>query len=271
MTPSRKIYILVMALMVPVAGCINREKVPKPDNMIPHEDLVSILTEMYIADGLLTNPVIRSVYENKDSIENYMDIYADHGYTTEDMDASLSYLFTGNPKKLEAVYDRVLANLSRMEADNLKEREIDSTNDIDRNYYTGKISIALPDQGITNKIEVDIPIDRPGSYVFKSRIVLYEDDQTIDPFVNLWYWYDDGTEEGHIEHWDTLWLKKTGRANLMTVTGVMTDSSATNIRGFLFDHTDQPGHWEKHALFSSISFTRVPDDSSLADRKVDER
>ena len=107
------------------------------------------------------------------------------------------------------------------------------------------------------KIEIDIPIEQAGEYALKTRVLLYEDDQSIKPFVNLYYWYADSTSQGHIEHWDTIWLKQSSRSELISLSKVMTDSSATHIKGYLFDHTDQPGHWEKHAQFSNISITRI--------------
>jgi hypothetical protein len=245
----------LLAFFLLVTGCHSIEKNPKPENMIPGDKLSSIFTKMYLADGLLTNPNIRDEFEYKDSVQNYMDIIESYGYTKNDFEETISYLFINNPKKLQAAYDKSLAELSRMDAELKKEKDDNNKESALRNYYTGKPNISLPNDGVTNKIEVDIPIDRPGQYILKTRVLLYEDDQSIKPFINLWYWYDDGTPLGHIEPWDTLWLEKKSQSQLITHSKLMVDSLATNIRGFLFDHTDQPGHWEKHANFSNITFT----------------
>lgn len=268
MAPTKNIIMLILPLFIITAGCIEREKEPKPPRIIPQDKISQILTDLYMADGLLNQPQIRKEFDYKDSTENYMDIIESYGYTKEELDENISYLFVSNPKKLEAVYDRVLANLSRIEADNIS--ELEKTTDEPREYYTGKSSISLPDNGITDKIEIDIPIDRPGQYIVKSRILIHTDDQSINPFINLWYWYEDSTETGHIEPWDTLWLNKTGKSELITLSKPMIDSSATNIRGFLFNHTDQQGHWEKHAQYSNISVTRT-DQAPIIHRQRSEK
>lgn len=252
---------LLLILMILLSGCFNRDKERRPENFIPPEKIIVIMTDLYIADGLLNNQSVRRVYEAKDSTENYIDIISSYGYTQQQLDASIAYLFANNPKRLEAVYDRVIANLLKMEADIMQERNV-GVNTI-QNYYTGQQTIRLPDNGITNKIEIDVEIDRPGIYRVKSRVLLYEDDQSIDPFMNLWYWYDDNTEDGHIERWDTLWLKDKGRSNLISYSSVMADTNATHIRGYLFNHVDQPGHWEKHATFSNIIISQADYDKAI--------
>jgi len=261
-------FIILLLLILAASGCADENKMRKPPNFVPPDKMTDILTDLYLADGLLNNPIIRKKYEYKDSTQNYIDIIESYGYTKSDFDESISYLFVANPQKLETVYEQVMANLSRIEADNLKDKEI--LPETKKEYYTGRSTISLPDYGITDRLELDIPIDRPGSYIVKARILIYEDDQSINPFINLWYWYDDSTDTGHTEPWDTLWLQKTGKSELITLSKVMIDSAATHIRGFLFNHTDQPGHWEKHAQYSGISITfnelEISDERMQTDR-----
>lgn len=249
------INLLVTLLIITpllTTGCFNREKAPKPSGMISRSELTTILTEMYLADGLLNNPAIRKIHENKDSIENYMDIITLHGFTKNQFDETIEYLFLHKPKIMEEVYEDVLVNLSKLEADNQQAREEERTG-LNKNLYTGKNNYSLPNEGVNARVELDIPLDKPGRYILKARILLYEDDQTENPHISLWYWYDDGTEEGHIEPWDTVGLAKTGRSKLFTLSKEMDDTLATHLRGYLFNHTDKQGHWEKHGQISNIS------------------
>jgi hypothetical protein len=256
----RTILNLVVTLLIitPLltTGCFNREKEPKPSGLISRGDLTSILTEMYLADGLLNNPAIRKIHEHKDSTENYSDIITLHGYSKSDFDRSIEYLFLHKPKIMESIYEDVLANLSKLEADNQKAREEERTG-INKNYYTGKNNYSLPNEGVNAKVELNIPLGDPGQYILKARILLYEDDQTDNPHISMWYWYDDGTPEGHIEPWDTVALSKTGKSRLITLSKVMEDTLATHLRGYLFNHTDKSGHWEKHGQISNISVTLI--------------
>lgn len=256
MAKAKNLLILLTVILL-MTRCFAPGRTEKPEVIIPGETLTEILTDLYIADGLLNTQFIRKDYNDKDSTQNYMDIIETYGYSQSEFDAMISYLFISNPKKLEEIYSKVLANLSTMEADNLKGKA--GKDDVNYNYYTGRPNISLPDRGITDKIEIDIPVEQPGEYILRTRALLYTDDQSINPFINLYYWYADTTSQGHIEQWDTIWLKKSGRSELITMSKVMIDSSATHIKGFLFDHTDQPGHWEKHAQFSNISITKKPE------------
>lgn len=257
---------VTLLIMIPLftTGCFDRGKAPKPRNMIPQEAFTSILTEMYLADGLLNNPAVRKLYAHKDSTENYMDIIALHGYTKKEFDVTIEYLFLHDPKRMKLVYETVLTNLAKLEADNHKAREKERS-DINKNYYTGKNNYSLPNEGVTSRVELNIPINKPGQYVVKARILLYKDDQSDNPHISLWYWYDDGTAEGHIEPWDTVSLRKTDRSSLFTLRKEMEDTLATHLRGYLFNHTNKSGHWEKHAQISNISVTYVQNERIIPD------
>jgi hypothetical protein len=265
MAPIKNFQLLFVIVVVLLTGCFDRKKDSRPEGFIAQEEVVKILTQLYIADGLLDLHPIRKEFEMKDSTQNYSDIIESHGYTKERFDNTISYLFANNPKKLEAIYDRVIANLSIMEADIMKER---NGGDIGvKNYYTGIPSIRLPDDGVNTKLELDEMIDRPGEYELRTRVLIYDDDQSINPYINLWFWYDDNTVTGHIEPWDTVWLDTRGKSVLIAIKKEMADTNATHIRGFLFNHTEQSGHWEKHASFSGISINVT----SQKDTKVSTR
>ena len=263
-TKYHRIFLnLVVTLLITVplftTGCFDRGRMPKPRNMIPQSALSSILTDMYIADGLLNNPAIRKLYEHNDSTENYSDIITHHGYTKEQFDLTIEYLFLQNPKKMKLLYESVLTNLSKLDAENQKALEKERSA-VNKNYYAGKNNYSLPNDGVTSKVELNIPIDVPGLYVVKARILLYEDDQSDNPHISLWFWYDDGTAEGYIEPWDTIFLKKTGRSDLFTLEKEMNDPLITHLKGYLFNHTNKSGHWEKHAEISNISVTYILND-----------
>lgn len=256
---SKKIYILVIILAVIMLSCNKTTRSGiKRSEVIPEKEMVEILSDLYLVDGLLNYPPIRNEYSNKDSTENYIDVINKHGYTKEKVDNSMKYYFIDKPRKYEDIYDRVIEKLSGMEADVIQKLSRDPN--LDRNLWNGERSYSLPDVGVNDPIEFSVPIEDPGEYVIKARIMLYQDDQSIDPHTEVWFWYDDGTKGGKKIPWERKDLVKNNRPTIITLRKELDDPRVTHIKGKFLGHTDQPGHWEKHAMVSNITITRKPPD-----------
>lgn len=97
-------------------SCTEKNEKPDRSDIIPEKDLMSILTEIHIADGLLPNPKIRFWVLSVDSISVYHYIAEKHGYTKESFDKTMHYYFVRKPKRLIRIYDKILGKLSEMES-----------------------------------------------------------------------------------------------------------------------------------------------------------
>lgn len=251
----RNTGLLIILLLLMVQSCNKTTKSGiKRSEVIPETEMVEILSELYLVDGLLNYPPIRSEFSGKDSTENYSDVIREHGYTKEKVDNSMKYYFIDKPKKYEAIYDRVIEKLSGMEADVIA--HLSQSTDPNLNLWEGERSYSLPDVGVTDPIEFSVRTRGLGEYVIKARIMLYEDDQSIDPHSEVWFWYDDGTEEGMKIPWERINLAKSGRPEVITMKKELEDPRVTHIKGKFLNHTAQPGHWEKHAMVTNITITR---------------
>ncbi len=245
--------LLTLVLVIIVAGCFRKEKTDKPKNLIPPNQMAELLTDLYLADGLFNSPQIRRLFNDKDSNLNYLDIIDSHHLTKSQIDLNIEYYFISKPKKFEEIYDIVLANLSAMQAENMQQKEVR-----DRafsNLWNEKSSYSMPDDGINNPITFKIPLQGAGEYILKARATSYGDDQTLDPRATLYFWKDDGTEEGVRDHWDLYHYNKNGRSELITLSKYLYDTTFTHLSGWLYNYTSQPGHWEMHARISSIILT----------------
>lgn len=256
MKRGNKYIILLACLLVAVALSCNKTRrsgINKSD-VIPEDEMVGILSDLYITDGLLNYPPLRSEFSEKDSIETYLDVIHEHGYTKEQVDKSMEYYFIDRPKKYAAIYDRVIEKLSGMEADLIQQLSKESQSG--RNLWNGERTYSLPDAGVSNPIEFSVETVGMGEYVIKFRLTLYEDDQSLDPYTDIWFWYDDGTEEGARIPWDRYDLEKTGKPVTITLREALTDPRVTHLKGKLLNHVEQPGHWEKHAIITNITINR---------------
>ena len=110
--------------------------------LIPEDKLVAILTDTYLTTGMMDVQEMRETWGQRDSILNYIDVISSHGYTYEQLEATMRYYFTDKPKKLAKIYDRVTGNLLALEVKVENERiDADSIPD---NLWTGQGRICLP-------------------------------------------------------------------------------------------------------------------------------
>lgn len=251
-TGLKYLLLSLLALLV-IAGCKRPEK---PEVMIKQKQMTKILLDLYIADGLLDIPGVKRQFLFNDSTENYMRVIEKHGYTMAEFEESITYYFKSEPRKYEEIYDDVLALLSGMLAKNIQDSGIKDPKSI--NLWEGKTSYRLPDDGTSNPIEFSIPVEGPGTYHLRARLTLFADDQTLDPRSNVYFWYDNGTEEGYKAGWDTVYYEKTSRSFGLTLNRELSDTNITHIKGRLIDYTPQAGHWEMHSSISGITISFDP-------------
>ena len=241
-----KILIIVFVVLVP--ACSSGERKNKKQKLIASRDLVPLLTDIYIANGLLSNPPFKDMFALKDSILNYTDVIGKHGYTKEQVDNTLRYYFTGNPKKLQKIYDRVLAQLTEIES------EIESNSATKKllNLWNQKSNFSLPEEGVHNPLFFSIPIKDTGLYTLSFDCTLFEDDHSLNPVTTIYFWHSDGTEQGVKTPWNKILLIRDGVMHNYSITKRLTDISFTHIRGYLHDCDSQTISWVKHSKFSNI-------------------
>jgi hypothetical protein len=247
---NKTMIILAMILL----SCASGNEKNRKTKLIPVKELVSILTDVHIANALLTYPNIRSKFSAKDSVSNYIEVIESHGYTKERMDATMNYYFTRNPKKLEKIYDQVLGRLSEIEA-RLKKEELIKLQSND-NLWTGSQSYSFPGSGATNPFPFEIPIKDTGTYVLKITATIFPDDESLNPKISLIFSYPDSTGKVINDPWDPVFYPKDGIKHEYTLSRKLSDQKFTSVRGWLMNHDPKDGLWQKHATIEKISLTR---------------
>lgn len=87
----------------------------KVDLGISEKKMAAILTDFYLADGVMFTRDIASSPDYLDSVQVYTPILKKHGYSIEDFRSSL-YEYMKNPKRLEYVYSEVLRQLTELQS-----------------------------------------------------------------------------------------------------------------------------------------------------------
>jgi len=250
-----KIDQLLLIMLIPISILYSCNSGNKKYKLIPSNDLVEVLTELYVADGLLVLPPIRAQFSKKDSTSNYLDIIQRHGYTKERMDKTIRYYFEKKPKKLENIYDQVLTRLNEKQA--LLEKDIPVVPQDAPNLWIGPTLVAVPESGIRDPVWFNIPIKDTGNYVLEFSTIVFNDDQSLNPKVTVFFWRADSSKAGFRINWPEVDLFKDGQQHKYILSKRNSDTTITHIRGWLLDCDPLEGRWVKHVRIEKIMLRKM--------------
>jgi hypothetical protein len=253
-TPVYIIGLLTTAAALTViisSSCTSRRSKEDSKDLIPEKQLVAVLTDLYLADGLMTLSDISQKHAIRDSVTAYIEIVENHGFTKPQMDKTMRYYFISKPAKLQKIYDQVLARLTEMES----RENVETSNgpEAPKNLWPEKSSYSFPEHGLKDPVYFNYEIKDTGLYTLTTSIVVFPDDQSDNPRITLWFWKADTSELGAFSYWQEVPLPKDGIQQQYTISARVPDSSFTHIRGWLINHTAKTGHWEKHSKINTIS------------------
>ena len=258
----------VLMLVLTVTGC-GPDTASKPgrEMLIPDDALVAILTDTYLAGGILDVPSVRAEWGERDSIRNYIDVIESHGYTHQQMEATMQYYFIAKPKKMAKIYDRVTGNLLELEV-MVQSQDDAPPGDQSENLWLGKYTYSLPEDFASDPIWFDIPVDMPGTYILKADIQVFSDDRSIDPRVTVFFSSTDSLGAEIRDYWDEVLLTKDGNINNVEIRKKLESTGMVHIKGWLLNHTSQLGEWTKHARIRNVSL-RLEEETPAPEQKTE--
>ena len=103
----------IIVLIVCILSACNSDKTSS--YVIPQDDMVDIIFDIHMTDGLLTMTRIRREIVKNDSSSFYDEILTGYGYTRKDFDTSV-YYYSYNMDEYDNIYKDVLDKLAEMEA-----------------------------------------------------------------------------------------------------------------------------------------------------------
>jgi hypothetical protein len=221
--------------------------------IIPEKKLVPIIVDMQIADGLALGyfPDVKNL--KLDSAAIYGWVMEKHDVTRAQFDSTMAF-YTKHPDRLDRIYEKVIATLSKMESE-IKEAEKEEQIRKKITIWEDPRNYMLPDDGHINRINFSVPVKGPGEYTITAQIKVFRDDESIAPRINAFFWYDDGTEEGYRDHFKSVSIKKNEEINTYTVSKQLRKKEVTYIKGYIFNHSNQDTMFMKHAFISGIKIT----------------
>jgi hypothetical protein len=250
---TRVALLPVFILLVLASACSSRRSKTDRSELIPEKDLVSILTDLYITDGLITLPKTHQWFPSLDSTSSYYHIIEKHGYSKKIMDNTMRFYFIRKPKKLAKIYDKVFGILSRMQTDIQKEENL-TFNHRD-NLWKGSSLFCLPDPGGADSTRFEIPIKNTGVYLFSFSATLFPDDQSINPQVCAFVCNADSIDTGKKDYLKTINYLKDGQTHNYSVL-IKVPANRTNVlKGNFYSSDNQPDETAQHARFNDISLS----------------
>jgi hypothetical protein len=247
----RLTYIILIALLIMSSSCGNRRSKLDRRNLIPESELVPLLTDIYITDGLIGMPRIAMKYPLADSSSAYNHVIEKHGYTRERLDKTIKYYFIKNPKKLIKIYDKVLGILSEMES--RIQKDISKTKLKTGNLWPGFESYSFPDPSGTDSATFDIPLLKPGFYIISATVNLFPDDQSYNPGITAFTCHPDSIETGKRVYIKPVYYLKDGHEHKYSISFKVPPKTALHLRGSLYNFENQPDDWQKHLVIHNIS------------------
>jgi hypothetical protein len=95
----------------------NKKQVIIPEILLSEDELVTVLTDLQLAEGVINLQRLQKVSikkEFKDSV--YMLVFENYGITLEDLTSNLNY-YNNDPQHMELLYEKVLSNLSKLKSE----------------------------------------------------------------------------------------------------------------------------------------------------------
>lgn len=243
----------MLIILMAAASCSGRRNKADHKGIIPVDDLTSILTDSYLADGLLALPIIRNKFNEGDTLQSYIDIIEEHGYTKDEMDRTMRYYFIRKPRKLIKIYDKALGKLSEMES--IVDKDILASDSKNLNLWPGERFFHLPGPDSTDIPWVDIKGDFYGPMHIRFTITICPGDQTVDPRIGLYFSQPDS---GGIEKragFIPIMLLKDGRPHNYSLTMVNPFPGTSRLRGWFAGEALAPG-LNYHQWISNVVLSR---------------
>jgi hypothetical protein len=232
-------------------SCSGRKNKLDSKNLIPEKELVSLLTDIHIADGLLILPNINSWTSSLDSISTYCQVIEKHGYTKEIMDRTMKYYFLKNPKKLNKIYDQVLGILSEMEARYDKEFGKEQTHY--SNSWRGREFYSIPSVSGNDSTGFDINLTKSGFYTLTFTATLFPDDESINASATAYLSSPDSIDTGKRHYFKSSNYIKDGRSHNYSLTLPVPENTIRHLRGWFYDFENCSSGPEKHINIDNIS------------------
>lgn len=253
----RNFVILILSSYL-IFSCTGKQEKPDRSGIIPEKDLIPLIKEIHIADGLLANPRIQNWVLSIDSISTYHYIAEKHGYTKEEFDKTLHYYFISKPKKLIKIYDKILGELS--ETESRLEKEVMLQRERASNVWPGEKNYYFPDGNDINAVGFDVSLAGSRIYTLKFTATLFPDDQSVNAKAAVVSIDADSISTGVRTRFETPVYIKDGIPHFYSIRIFVSSNRTFIFKGTLYESDYCIEEWKRHVRFENITLSIPPSD-----------
>ena len=221
--------------------------------LIPEKNLIPLLVDIHLADGMAISYRFISLPDNLDSTVLYSSIFEKHGVSRMQFDSTMSY-YTNHPDDLNKIYEKVIERLSKLESEIRNEEKEEKTKK-ETVIWEDSSSYMLPADGRINRISFNVAVSKLGEYTIHAKIKVFNDDESIAPKMNAFFWHDNDTADGYSDYFKSKAIKKDKNLNNYEITKKLHNKNITHIKGNIYDHSNQDSLFSKHAYITGIKIT----------------
>ena len=252
--PEIRFVFLIMAIVsLLVISCSSRKNRLDRKNLIPEKQLIDLLVDIHLADGLLVLPHIDAWTSKLDSITAYYQVIEKHGFTKENLDKTMKYYFIKEPQTLNKIYDQVLGTLSEMELRYEKEYTIEQAKI--SNLWPKKDFYSIPSLSGNDSTMFDISATMTGSYILSFSATLFPDDQSLNPRAVAYTCSPDSIETGKRHYFESIEFIKDGMPHTYFMKVLVLLRVPSHIRGWLYYFDNHSPLLEKDIIIGNISLS----------------
>ncbi|MHC1703585.1 MAG: DUF4296 domain-containing protein [Tenuifilaceae bacterium] len=243
----------VIILLIIITSC-------RSNDIISKKDIVPILVKISLTDATVASTDYKLHLNNNDTIEYYANIIESFGFTTAQFDSSLKY-YSSKPKEFDIIYDNVIFELSKIETtlsevNRIKKDSLLAENTV--NLWSLKSSYEIFLDGPQDQIRFDIPVTDIGNYTLSYDIQIFPDDESINPELKAYFYYDDKSEHGFVCEYTNVRYVKDGLKREIVAKFEQKNNLVTNFVGLILDNYNEDKAFRIHASVSNIKLLYEP-------------
>ena len=240
-----------MGIIILLFGCSG-------NTIIPKKDMVLILKQIYLTDGVVS--ISDKDLSYKDSIAYYEPILQKYGYTTAEFDSSIKY-YAQRTEEFDEIFDKVILELSKQqelfEEDTIKfEQQYDSLLKAEKNLWPHKTKWDMTIDHTNNpSLSFSLPVMGKGIYTVSFDAQIFPQDKSEETRTYLYFYYDDKSQTGNRSNVISEYYVKDSTSRSFKYKLELTDSLVTHLNGALYEHGGERKNLIRRAIFENISIT----------------
>jgi len=107
--------LLFFCFLILLVSCHSKKNEAKL-KIIPEDKFIKVLIDYHLAEGVSSTQLFHKRYNNCKAFNITDSVLHRYGYTKANFDSTVSF-YSDDPEKFDAIYDKVIASLSRIQAE----------------------------------------------------------------------------------------------------------------------------------------------------------